>query len=176
MRHLPVLLAFTALAASVMCSNPDRIRTADTPDSMAAVPPATVDSGKFSAGDFRRLAWMHGRWEGFMPEGGKYYARYEMLDDSTIVMHAYADSSFTAVNDSARITLRRGVVSREGPAGRWVATRVDSTGVDFSPQRVAGNFITWTRESATAWNTILRWTDRDGRSQSRLYALHTYGR
>lgn len=176
MRHYHVLLSLAALAIPAACSSPDRIRTAETPDSLAAVPPTTVDSGSFGAGDFRRLAWMHGRWEGFMPEGDRYFARYEMLDDSTIVMHAYADSSFTQANDSARITLRRGVVSREGPGGRWVATRVDSTGVDFSPQRIAGNFITWTRESATAWNTILRWTDRDGRAQSRLYALHKYGR
>lgn len=176
MRRLPVVLSVFALAIAVVCSNPDKIRTADTLDSLSAVPPARVDSGSFTTDDFKRLAWLHGRWEGFMPDGGKYYAQYEMLDDSTIVMHGFPDARFSAANDSARITLRKGVVAREGPGGRWVASRIDSTGVDFAPQRVAANFVTLARESATAWNTTMRWTDRDGRPQSRLYALHRYGR
>ncbi len=176
MRRLPLLLSVCALALAVVCSNPDRIRTPAAADSLAAVPPARVDSGSFTADDFRRLAWLHGRWEGFTPEGDRYYAQYQMLDDSTIIMHAFGDARFTAANDSARLTLRHGVVAREGPGGRWVATRLDSAGVDFAPVRIAGNYMTLARESATAWNTTLRWTDRDGRPQSRLYALHKYGR
>lgn len=174
MRHLLALTALLSLALA--CDNPDKLETSYNPDSLSAVAPTSVDSGSFTSADFRRLAWLHGRWRGFMPDGRAFFEQYAWANDSTIEMRAFADSSFANASDSSRITLRKGTIASEGPTARWVATRVDSMGADFAPQRGAGNSFTWTREDSTKWNSVLRWTDRDGKPQTRFYALHRYGR
>ena len=163
------------VAALAACSSKDVPEpvTGDSASSAPAVPaaaPATV-----SLEDFRRLHWLGGRWRGFMADGKTFYESYEIRNDSTILMTGYPDSTFSRPTDNARIVLRGGKVMNEagvdgGP--QWFATRLDSTGVDFTPGRGALNAFTWTRESPTKWNATLRWTDRDGRPQTTVYALH----
>jgi len=166
-------VASVALATSLIiaCGKPD----AQIADSSAGplTPPA---AGTFARVDFQRLRWINGMWRGFMPDGKTFYERYRVLDDSTMVMHAFPDSTFGTPSDSSRIMLRGGIVSNDGGSARWVATRLDSTGVDFAPQQGATNHFTWAAESPTKWNATLRWTDKDGRAQSVVYALHKFGR
>ncbi|MEX2154504.1 MAG: hypothetical protein WD825_14275 [Gemmatimonadaceae bacterium] len=57
-----------------------------------------------------------------------------------------------------------------------MATRLDSTGIDFAPHHGGTNYFTWAREDSTKWNATLRWTDKDGRPQTLVYALHKFGR
>ena len=159
-----------AVVLAAGCSASDVPEQA-TPDStpapaVPAVAPATV-----ALDDFRRLHWLDGRWRGFMADGQTFYEQYEIPDDSTIIMTPFADSTFRTAEDPSRITLRAGRVTSESARSRYVATRVDSTGADFSPER-GNNAFTWTRESDTKWSATLRWTDRDGRPQTRIYALH----
>ena len=146
-------------------------------DSARAAPVvASAPAAAFTLDDFRRLHWLNGRWRGFMPDGKSFYEQYRLLNDSTLLMTGYRDSTFAAVADSARITLRRGTVSSENAASRYVASRLDSTGADFSPERGAKNAFTWARESADRWSATIRWTDNQGRPQSVVYALHRFGR
>jgi hypothetical protein len=154
----------------------DSAASADSQAVAVAVPPP--DAGTFTIEDFRRLRWLEGPWRGFMPDGNKFYERYRIVDDSTMVMHSFRDSTFIGPADSARITLRGGRVADEGGDGkaRWVATRLDSVGVDFAPERGAKNHFSWTRESPTQWSATLRWTDDQGRPQTVVYALHKFGR
>jgi hypothetical protein len=166
------LAASVALALAAACKPAqDRIPIdtgARTADSIAA--------GQYTVADFRNLRWLEGRWRGFMPDGKTFYEQYRFLDDSTIAMHSFADSTFTRSTDSSRVQLRNSAVTSAGLTAAWVATRLDSTGADFAPQRGVSNRFTWARESATRWNATLRWTDSDGRPQSVVYALHKLGR
>jgi hypothetical protein len=142
-----------------------------------AVPPdSEVRAGEFTADDFRQLRWLAGRWQGFQPDGGKFYEEYRVVNDSTLAMFSYPDSTFGRASDSSRVQLRGKTVSNESLSAQWVATRVDSTGADFAPVRGARNSFTWARESATAWNATLRWTDANGQAQRVVYALHRFGR
>lgn len=142
-----------------------------------AVPPdSEVRAGEFTADDFRRLRWLAGRWQGFQPDGGKFYEEYRVLNDSTLAMFSFPDSTFARASDSSRVQLRGKTVSNESLSAQWVATRLDSTGADFAPVRGARNSFTWARESATAWNATLRWTDANGQAQRVVYALHRFGR
>jgi hypothetical protein len=145
--------------------------TADstTPAPVPAAAPATLT---LTLDDFRRLHWLGGDWRGFTADGKTFYERYEVQNDSTIVMATHADSTFTRATDNSRIVLRGGRVTNEAATARWHATRLDSTGVDFAPGEGARNTFTWARESETKWTATLRWTDRDGRPQTTLYALH----
>ncbi len=167
-------VASVALAMSFLlaCGKPD----AKNADSMAVMPQTPPTADTYAVLDFQRLRWMNGMWRGFMPDGKTFYERYRVLDDSTMVMHAFPDSTFGAPSDSSRILLRGGVVSNESGSARWVATRLDSTSVDFAPQRGAVNHFTWAQETPTQWNATLRWTDQNGRAQSIMYAIHRFGR
>lgn len=157
----------------VACGREERARALDSGlvarDSVSA-------AGDFALQDFRRLRWLAGRWRGFQPDGNTFYEEYRIVDDSTMAMYSFPDSTFVRPSDSSRVQLRGTTVSNESVAARWVATRLDSTGVDFAPQRGARNHFTWARESPTAWNATLRWTDAHGQAQRVVYALHRFGR
>lgn len=145
------------------------------PGGDSAVARAPVDSAVYTVEGFQRLRWLDGDWQGFMPSGEKFYERYRFLNDSTIAMFSYSDSTFSMLADSSRVVIRNGIVANESASARWVASRMDSSGVDFAPQRGAANFFTWAREGPTTWNATLRWTDSEGRPQTVVYALRKVG-
>jgi hypothetical protein len=121
--------------------------------------------------DFRHLRWLEGRWRGTLPAGGYFYEQYRSLDDSTIAMHAFADSTFSRATDSARLTLRNAVIANEGIGARWVATQIDSSTVEFVPRVGASNGFGWARESANRWTATLHSTDSAGRMQHTVYPM-----
>lgn len=169
MKSRHAVLCLLALTACTTSDVPEPVTGDSTPATPAvpAVAPATV-----TLDDFRRLHWLAGRWRGFMADGKTFYESYQVQDDSTIVMTGYPDSTFTTTSDASRIVLRGGRVVNEASTARWVATRLDSAGADFAPDQGARNAFTWARESDTKWTATLRWTDRDGRPQTTVYALH----
>ena len=169
-RSLIVLVLVTA------CSAKDVPEQA-TGDSSAAAPAVPLTTpATFTLDDFRRLHWLDGRWQGFMADGGKFYEQYRVENDSTIVMTSYPDSTFGTAEGTSRITLRNTQVTSESATSRYVATRLDSVGVDFAPDKGARNAFTWARETDSKWTATLRWTDKDGRPQTTVYALHKIGR
>lgn len=110
---------------------------------------ATVTSKQFAD-----LKWIDGYWRGAAPGGSPFYERYTFSDDSTISMYVYSDSTFAAPNDSAVIILRNGVIRDSGRTASWVASRVDSMGLDFEPEWGATNTFTWQREGDSWTATI----------------------
>jgi hypothetical protein len=131
--------------------------------------------GTYAGVDFQRLRWLEGRWEGRMEDDSRFYEQYRFVDDSTIVMHSFKDSTFIQPTDSSRITLRGSTVASEAASARWVAERLDTLGVEFAPDRGATNYFAWSRESPNAWTATLRWVDRDGRVRRVAYALQRVG-
>lgn len=111
---------------------------------------------RLSASDFATLRWLEGDWRGRIPAGGFFYERYHFVDDSTIAMHGYEDSTFTRPNDSATIVFRNGVVTDIGAKARWSASRLDSTGIDFAPVEGATNHFTWTRQTGDRWTAAIK--------------------
>jgi hypothetical protein len=105
-----------------------------------------------------------------LPDGGHFYERYRLLDDSTIAMSAFPDSLFARATDSSRVAIRGGTVVNEGGT-RWVATRLDSSAVDFASERDASNNFTWTPDSPDRWTATLRSIDRDGHPHTIVYPM-----
>lgn len=141
------------------------------PGDAALNPAASPSAERYSVADFRQLRWLEGRWRGRLPDSGYFYEQYRWLNDSTIVMHAFADSTFARATDSARISLRDGVVANEGATARWVAARLDSASVDFVPARGASNSFSWVRASPNEWTAMLHSTDREGRARHTMYPM-----
>lgn len=161
-----------ALVSGVSCRTETPATSEKSRDSSALkkstpVPPA---AGRYALADFARLGWLVGSWRGRLPDGRSFYERYRLVSDSTIAMRSFEDSTFDRATDSARITLRAGIVADEGSA-RWIATRLDSSGVDFASERDASNNFTWARESPNRWKAILNSTDRSGKTQTVVYPM-----
>ena len=127
-------------------------------------------AGRYTLQEFARLRWLDGSWRGRLPNGSYFYERYRVVNDSTIAMRGFADSLFARVTDSSSITFRGGTVASEGGT-RWVATRLESSAVDFASESNAANNFTWTRESGDRWTATLRSTERDGRPRTIVYPM-----
>jgi hypothetical protein len=116
----------------------------------------SCSKGDASRAALNNLRWLEGSWRGSLPKGGYFYERYAFVDDSTIAMRGFADSTFSAANDSASIVLRAGKVYDRGASAEWVATHLDPTTIEFSPGRGASNSFTWRRDSKDAWTATLK--------------------
>lgn len=171
MRRSLAVLGLVALA----CGKGDTGSADSTASTAGAAPPAP-DAVAVTMADFQKLRWLNGPWRGFMANGEKFYEWYKFENDSTIVKTEHPDSTFGRPSGESRIMLRNGIVVDSSMRSSYVATRLDSTGIDFAPRRGATNNFTWTREDTTKWSATIRWVDKDGRPQSVLYALHRFGR
>jgi len=164
-------ISFVVLAV-VSC----RTEVPSEKEQRADAPALAAQAGRYSVQDFAQLRWLEGSWRGRLPDGGYFYERYGLVDDSTIVMHGFADSTLARATDSARITLRDGTIADEGGSSRWVATRLDSNVVDFTSAKEASNGFAWARESPDRWTATLRSTDAQRRPQTTVYRMERIGR
>ena len=172
-----LIVAGLAILTTASCRPEAR---SDRATDSAAGAAATADNappaaGHYSLQDFGRLRWLEGRWRGQLPDRSYFYERYHFLNDSTIGMHGFSDSTFARATDSATIALRGGTVTDAGAAAQWVATRLDSSVVDFAPvQRAYGPF-SWASESPNRWTATLRSAD-PVRPQATVYRMERVGR
>ena len=172
-----LIVLFLLPVVALACQSRERA-DADSPIVLAGDTtnaPAAPKSKPYSLAQFAQLRWLEGRWRGGLPDGGSFYEQYRWLDDSTIAMHAFADSTFARATDSSRVSLRFGVVANEGITARWVATRLDSAAVEFVPRRGASNGFSWVRESPDRWTATLS-PSRDGGIRSTIYHMERIGR
>lgn len=171
-RRVPALI--TALFLALACRSRDHAdadSAAGSPGEGGLTPPASSKAKPYSRAQFGQLRWLEGRWRGGLPDGGSFYEQYRWLDDSTIAMHGFADATFTRATDSARISLRYGVIANDGAAARWVAQGLDSSSVHFVPMRGASNSFSWVRESPTRWTATLQSPAREGPATSTVYRM-----
>ena len=128
--------------------------------------------GKFATIEFtERLRFLEGTWRGRMENGQAFYERYTFVDDTTIVMHNLADSTLTRATDSSRISLREGTIASVSGTSRYVASKIDSAGVQFEPVVGASNRFLWTPAGPNAWRATLEWKDKDGTPKTTVYLL-----
>ena len=107
-----------AIVSGVSCRAETRSHNEKSRDStLVKSAPVSPAAGQYTPVDFAHLGWLVGSWRGRLPDGGSFYERYRLLDDSTIAMRGYADSTFARATDSARITLRAGTVAEFGQRG-----------------------------------------------------------
>ena len=146
---LALIGAAAAFLLLVACADSAK-QSADSASGRAgnAVPSEVT---RYSREQFAILRWIEGDWRGELPKGGYFYERYRFVDDSTIAMRGFEDSTFTTPNDSATIVFRDSVVTDRGPKAEWAATRLDAKGIDFAPTKGATNRFSWNRESADKW-------------------------
>ena len=141
-------------ALVVQASAPDStggvVASAGSNPAQQAASPAT-----FTPADFQRLRWLEGAWRGRGPGGPPFHERLAFVDDSTIEMTYYADSTLTSATGRGLVALREGRIIHEDRGARWRAVNSDLTDLQFAPVSRASNHFRWTYESADRWIATL---------------------
>ena len=109
-----------------------------------------VDTSRHTTTDFQALRYLEGDWRGSGSTDGPFYETYRFVNDSTIEMTGWTDSTMTAAADQSRYLLRDGAIRTEDGA-RLV--RVDDEGHHFQ-----GDSYGWTFRQVGPD----RWTARVG--------------
>jgi hypothetical protein len=150
-RFALLLLPLLVLAAC----RPDR-EEAPTP---ALPDDAPVPATAFTTAHFQQLRWLEGTWRGSDERQQGFVEDFRMIDDSTIQIVYFADSTMADSLGAASIAFRAGeIVHRVGP-GLWHATSVEQHAVHFVPRERARYGFTWSRESEDEWTATTHEAD-----------------
>jgi hypothetical protein len=118
---------------------------------------------------FRQLQWIAGTWRG---SGGAYpafFEEYRIVDDSTIQMRAFSDSTLQVTTDSSWIELRNGIVRKRGADRSYVAVALAADSVRFAQPGAPLGGHTFTRTSSDEWIATLHPSQPGG--QATVYIM-----
>ena len=129
------------------------------------------DSGTpFGISDLGKLHWLEGTWRGAAPGESTVYERYHFVNDSTIEITYYSDSTLERPSGSGRVYLTVGRIYHTFGPGRWGASRIDKSGVYFVPQVNARNTFSWAYQGPNTW-TATRRSGASGREMVTVYQM-----
>ena len=134
----------------------------------AATPSSAQQAAKVTRPQFQQLGWLIGAWRG---SGGAYpsfFEEYRLVNDSTIQMRSFSDSTFQVASDSSTIAWRGGAMQSRSARSVYVVTEVTPTSIRFIRQRGTSGH-TFTRVSADEWTATLDPATPDGRPT--VYAM-----
>jgi len=149
-----------ALAIALLACSPREPEPAAPP----TLAPATVTLAEFQA-----LNWIVGTWRGSGGAYAAFFEEYQMLEDSTMLMRSFADSTLSVVTDSSRIAWRNGTIQSGEGAGASVAVEVTPTSIRFGRPGTAMGGHTFTRSSADEWTATLHPASPGG--QATVYTM-----
>ena len=116
----------------------------------ATAAPAAAAPARVTLAQFRDLRWLEGTWRGRTPDGQYFYERYERVNDSTIRIVHFPDSTLATPGETETITLRGGTVQH----GSANAIRFDANGIAFArPSRATPDFSF--APSANGWTATI---------------------
>jgi hypothetical protein len=121
-------------------------------------PPASVTRQQF-----RAWTWIEGKWRG---SGGNYpsfFEEYRFINDSTMRMRSFSDSTLLVPTDSSLIEWRGGKVQSRGGSSTTPAVTFTPTSVRFMPPGATAGGYTFTRVSNNEWTATLHPAKAGGR-------------
>ena len=161
---LTLLLAFVVAGCGA-----EKPAPSDTTRAAATSEPPPPPGAEVVPQMFRTLSWIEGRWRGSDSAQLVFYEEYRRINDSTIAMRSFSDSTFSAATDSAVIALRRGRVENVSANATWVATTFNGNSVHFAPVQGARNRFIWER-ATTGWTARILPADASG-GAGRIYHM-----
>jgi hypothetical protein len=134
---------------------------ADKPEEQAApVPPApteTVTAARVQSGALKQMPWLLGSFRG-RGDGATvqepFYERYSLVDDTTLIVESFKDSTLTGAIDTSRYEVRRDSLASVGER-RYVATVITPDSVVFGPLVGVRNGFTWKKGDDTSWIAVI---------------------
>ena len=145
----------------------------------APEPPAAPMAARLTSRDLTLLRWIVGDWRGMGVDGTTqlpFYERYRFVDDSTLLVESFDDSTWRAPSERTRYELRAGRFGNDGTGALWVAVGIDTLGVDFAPVARARNTFRWGRAAGSGrrpaqWQATIAWSAKGGTRAQRHYRM-----
>lgn len=119
------------------CTADSRDEAPESAAQQSAAAPGDAGSAAHTIADLQALRYLEGDWRGSGYEGGPFYESYRFVNDSTIEMTAWTDSTMSTARERSEYALRDGVI-RSGSGGRLVS--VDENGHHFRSGSSAWTF------------------------------------
>ena len=113
--------------------------------------------------EFKQLRWITGKWQGSGLELAERFEEYTMRDDTTMVVRAYADSTFQVVTDSSTIEWHNDAVESRGAKGTYVAIAFSPSSIRFMRRGDWGGGHTFRLTSGDEWTATLHPQGRRGK-------------
>ena len=123
--------------------------------------------------EFQQLRWIEGVWRG---SGGNYpsfFEEYRVLDDSTIRMRAFSDSTRATVTDSSTIEWRNGSVRSRSERSSYDAIEVTPVSIRFRRPGESQGGHTFQQVSPNEWTATLHPLQPQG--QATVYVMRRIG-
>lgn len=115
----------SAVLLLLLLSGCERDVQSDRPETGDSAQAAAV---RYTVADFQALRYVEGDWRGSGYEGGPFYETYRFVDDTTIEMTAWTDSTMSVAREQSQYLLRDGSI-RTSKGGRL--QKVDEAGHHF---------------------------------------------
>jgi hypothetical protein len=128
----------------------------------------------FAVADFSKLRWLEGSWAGTAADARDVFERCHFVNDTTVDITYFADSTFTHETGTGRLYLSVGRIYHTMGPNRWGATHVDSRSVYLVPQANVQSSLSWTRQSNDEWTATLR-AGFVGRERVTVYHMRRVG-
>ena len=156
-RIVAASLLLAAACADETPSAGQRAPDAPAPINATAGTPRVPQTATVSRAEFARLDWLDGTFRGRNADGSgaPFFESYHRINDSTIEIRYYADSTLRAVTGTGSVEWRGGQVHHRVGAAAWVATVADSARLEFAPVAGAQNRFTWQRANDSTWSAVL---------------------
>lgn len=113
---------------------------------------------------FRSLRWIEGHWRG---SGGAYpafYEQYRFVNDSTIEMRSFPDSTFQTASETSTYEFRGGLISGGSQPPKSIAVVLTDSSVQFLRPGATRGGYTFTRNNADQWTATLHPQNEGGRA------------
>lgn len=163
--HAARLTAIIVCAAIIVASS---CRTRQGPEG------SVIKGKEFSQSDFQKLRWLEGTWRGSAGGEGAFYEGYRFINDTTIEIEFFTDSTLSKSNGSGMVRLSDNSIINGAGSTFWSATSVDNTSIHFAPKQNASNYFSWEKESNDVWHARLKNVDSQGRQIETVYRMERY--
>jgi hypothetical protein len=121
-------------------------------------------------GQFQQLQWIVGTWRGSGGNYASFFEEYRIIDDSTIGMRSFSDSTLAVVSDSSTIELRGGVIrSRSADGSYYDASEFTPTSIRFIRPGARSGGHTFFLVSDGEWTATLHPSEPQG--QATVYTM-----
>ena len=165
-RHLGRLIAAIFVCVAVIVANGCKTQK--------GVEGSIVMGKEFSQSDFQKLRWLEGTWRGSDGGKGAFYEGYHFINDTTIEIEFFADSTLSKINGKGMVRLSDKSIINGAGSTFWAATSVDDRSIHFAPKQNVSNYFSWEKESNDVWIARLKNVDSQGRQIETVYRMERY--
>ena len=134
------MIPFRMITASCLlmgaCNGDAQRKSTDQSEPNESAPQA-IETSRRTLADFQTLRYLEGDWRGSGYQGGLFYESYRFVNDSTIEMTAWTDSTMATPREKSQYMFRDGVI-RTGDGARLIS--VDDDGHHFKASSYSWTF------------------------------------